>query len=68
MLSFEEWIKLPSDKDRSERYKDLSDKDKFKVRQGFYYFGDKQGSLETPLEFDIPNFLKELEDVSAQKK
>lgn len=68
MLSFEEWIELPSDKDRGERYKDLSDKDKFKVRQGFYYFGDNPGSLKKDFDFEIPDFLKDLENTSTREK
>lgn len=65
MLTFEEWIKLPNDGVREKRFKDLSDKDKFKVRQGFYYFGDKSGSLEPNDNIEIPDFLEDRD--STQK-
>lgn len=67
MLTFEEWIKLPNDEEREKRYKELSDKDKFKVRQGFYYFGDKSSSLKPDFDFEIPDFLKDLKNISTQK-
>ncbi len=35
MLSFEDWLKL-SVEEKGKRYKDLSDRDKFLVRQGYY--------------------------------
>ena len=56
MLTFTEWLKL-SVKEKEERYKDLSDRDKFLVRQGYYY----EDNIVTPENFDIeiPDFLKD---------
>lgn len=59
MLTFEEWLKL-SIAERGERYKDLSDKDKFKVRQGFYFFEPTEDDSKE-FEPEIPDFLKDLE-------
>lgn len=64
MLAFEEWLKL-SITERGERYKDLSDKDKFKVRQGFYFF-EPTADNDKDFEPEIPDFLKDLEN-STQK-
>lgn len=57
MLTFEEWLKL-SVAERRERYKDLSDKDKFKVRQGFYFFEPTENDNKS-FEPEIPDFLKD---------
>jgi len=65
MLKFEDWLKL-STKERGERYKELSDKDKFKVRMGEYYgeILEKNDDFEP----EIPEFLKDKEtDVSTQE-
>lgn len=62
MLTFEEWLRLPNDKERGERCKELSESDRFKVRMGDYYFGDKPGitdEADKNVEFDIPDFLKD---------
>lgn len=71
MLTFEEWLKLPNDKERGERLKELSDGDRFKVRMGDYYFGDKPGGFpDKNFEPEIPDFLKDLEikEESTQEK
>lgn len=75
MLSFEEWLRLPNDKERGERCKELSDSDRFKVRMGDYYFGDKPGltdSMDKNFNPEIPDFLKDkeinVEQESTQEK
>lgn len=70
MLTFEDWLRLPNDKERGERYKELSDSDRFKVRMGDYYFGNKPGligPIDKKIEFDIPDFLKDLEVKENEK-
>lgn len=62
MLSFEEWLKL-SVAERGNRYKDLSNKDKFKVRQGFYFFEPIENDNKD-FEPEIPDFLKHLENTN----
>lgn len=58
MLTFEEWLKL-SVKERGERYKDLSNEDKYRARVCGYYFEPIEHESDKPLE--IPNFLKDVE-------
>ena len=58
MLSFEDWLKL-SVEEKEKRYKDLSDRDKFLVRQGDYY--EDNIIIDKNLEIEIPDFLKDVE-------
>ena len=58
MLTFEEWLKL-SIKERGERYKDLSNEDKYRARVCGYYFEQIGRESDKPLE--IPEFLKDVE-------
>lgn len=54
MITFEDWLKL-TDEEKKKRHGELSDKDKFKVRQGFYY-----DTLLKKLDVDTP-FMKEID-------
>ena len=58
MLSFDDWLKL-SVEERGERYKDLSNEDKYRTRVCDYYFEPTEFKNNEPLE--IPDFLKDIE-------
>lgn len=64
MLTFEEWLKL-SVKERGEKYKDLSNEDKYRARVCDYYFEPIEHESDKPLE--IPDFLKDVERKSENQ-
>ena len=65
MLLFEDWLKL-SVEEKGKRYKDLSDRDKFLVRQGYYY--EDNIIIDKNLDLEIPFFLKDVEKKEKAKK
>lgn len=65
MLAFEEWLKL-SNEERGERYKDLSNEDKYRTRVCDYHFYREDHKSDETLE--IPDFLKDMERIEGDDK
>lgn len=69
MITFKDWLGLSID-ERKERYEDLSDKDKFKVRQGNYYLESTKNNegIDTNTDFmkEINQAYKHYEDYKKE--
>lgn len=62
MITFNDWLKLPNE-EKKIKYNDLSDRDKFKVRQGDYYeHHNKKVDTSTPFMQEINGLYKEIKN------